>query len=105
MELDILKAFIKLNVEVVVDGVCFCGLLAPIAKGIVVIIPFPEDSEFYGPASMHYSDIKAIRQIKRHPNSPVAQLPELPTEIPNIRSSLETLPPNFRFPVKKPGQL
>jgi len=88
-----------------VSGCLFQGMLAPIVKGVVTIIPFPEDAEFFGPAAMHAEDIKAIRQVKRNPTAPKAQLPELSFEPPNIKSSFESLPPNFRFPVKKPGQL
>jgi hypothetical protein len=96
MELDILKHFIKHEVEVLVGGVWIEGLMMPIVKGVVVLMPVGEMQAFFGPASLKAESIQAIRQIKKHG---VIEKPIIPTEVPavGIRSSLESVTPGQRF--------
>jgi hypothetical protein len=103
MELDILKHFVKYDVEVLVGGVWIEGTMQPISKGIVVLMPFADMQVFYGPASLKTEAIQAIRQVKRNNITAPNVVPNVPTP-PAIRSSFESLPPSFRFPVKKEGQ-
>lgn len=103
MELDILKHFVKHDVEVLVGGVWIEGTMQPIAKGIVVLMPFADMQVFYGPASLKAEAIQAIRQVKRNNITVPNVVPNVPTP-PSIRSSFESLPPSFRFPIKKEGQ-
>ena len=97
MELDILKHFVKHDVEVLVGGVWIEGNMQPIAKGIVVLMPFADMQVFYGPASLKAEAIQAIRQVKRNNITAPNVVPNVPTP-PSIRSSFESLPPSFRFP-------
>jgi|SRR5208282_463281 len=103
MELDILKPFVKHDVEVLVGGVWIEGTMLPIAKGIVVLMPFADMQVFYGPASLKAEAIQAIRQVKRSNIVAPNVVPNIP-DPPPVRSSFESLPPSFRFPVKKEGQ-
>jgi hypothetical protein len=103
MEADILKHFIRFDVEVLVGGQWIEGTMQPISKGIVVLLPFPDQQAFYGPASLKMEAIQAIRQVKR--NAPAVEniVPNIPNP-PVVRSSFESLPPSFRFAIKKDGQ-
>ena len=103
MELDILKHFVKHDVEVLIGGQWVEGLFSSIQKGIVVLMPFADMQVFYGPASLKAEDIQAIRQVKRNNITAPNVVPNVQTP-PSIRSSFESLPPSFRFPVKKEGQ-
>lgn len=103
MELDILKHFVKHDVEVLVGGQWIEGTMQPVSKGIVVLLPFADMQQFYGPASLKAEAIQAIRQVKRNNITAPNVVPNIPTP-PVVRSSFESLPPSFRFPVKKEGQ-
>lgn len=104
MEIDILKHFIRHDVEVLVGGVWIEGVLQPIVKGVIVLLPLPNAIEFYGPASLRIESIDAIRQLKRGNPQPsvINMTPEKPAQ---IRSVFESVPPSKRFAVKKIGDI
>ena len=77
--------------------------MQPISKGIVVLLPFADQQAFYGPASLKMEAIQAIRQVKRNNVAVPNIVPTIPNP-PVVKSSFESLPPNFRFAVKKDGQ-
>src|ERR1035437_3091428 len=104
MELDILKYFIKFDVEVLIGGVWIEGHMTSIAKGVVILMPLDEAKEFYGPASFKAESIIAIRQVKRG-NANIPNVVINPPAPVVIKSSFEAVPPNFRFAFKKEGQL
>ena len=102
MEMEVLKAFVNHSVEVLVGGVWLEGRLAAIVKGVVTLMPLKEAAAFYGPASVKAENILAIRQIKMQEaviSQPETQAPSSMIGVmdPNIRSSLEQVPPNERF--------
>jgi hypothetical protein len=90
MDADILKNFIKRDVEILVAGVWITGHLMPIVKNIVVLIPLGQEKEFYGPTSCKMEVIQAIREVRVQPQTntaaPVNQNPNPPAP---IRSSLD----------------
>jgi hypothetical protein len=95
MELDILKHFIRMDVEVFLkNGTMLEGTLLPIRKALVVLSPLPEMSNYYGPSTFKAEDIIAIRQIKRT-STPIVDL-NPPVQEP-IRSSLEQVSAKNRF--------
>jgi len=96
MDIDILKHFVRKDVEILVGGIVFEGHMLPIAKGIVVLMPFPEAASFYGPASCKAEAIQLIRQVKRNSPNEANVVPSATPPAP-VRSSLETLSPKFRF--------
>lgn len=96
METDILKHFIGMNVEVLVSGVWIEGLLQPIAKGVVTLVPTDETAPFYGPAAMKAEVIQAIRQLKKMGQRVADPIPEIAAP-PIVRSSLEQVLPGQRF--------
>jgi hypothetical protein len=98
MELDILKHFIGMNVEVLVAGVWMEGHLKPIVKGVVVLQPIGEMTQFYGPSSMKADVIQAIRQVKKFPVTPQ---PPTPPDSTKIMSGFEQSSPTKRFLVVK----
>jgi hypothetical protein len=81
MELDILKNFVRMHVEVLVGGVWIDGFMTPIVKSLVTLLPAGETKEFYGPTALKAEVIQAIRQVKSV--APVAEevIPAAPTEI------------------------
>jgi hypothetical protein len=91
MELDILKHFIDMDVEILVGGVWIDGHLMPIAKSVVVLRPIGEAIAFYGPASMKADVIQAIRQIKKTP-AVNSQVTNPPANASKIKSGLENNP-------------
>jgi|HubBroStandDraft_5_1064220.scaffolds.fasta_scaffold91595_4 hypothetical protein len=99
MELDILKHFIGMNVEVLVAGVWMEGNLKPIVKGVVVLQPIGEMMQFYGPSSMKADVIQAIRQVKKLSTTPQPPLPS--SDSTKIISSFEQSSPTKRFVVVK----
>ena len=101
MESDILKSFIRMDVEVLVGGAWIRGNLSPIVKGIVVLTPLADEKDFYGIASLKSESIQAIRQVKQISNAPSqqVQLPKISAPV-DVKSGFEasTMP---RFIVDK----
>ena len=103
MDINIIKPFIGLDVEVLcgTTGVWIDGHLMPIAKSVIVLTPFDETKEFYGPCSMEIGAVQAIRQVKRN----TKQAPLQSDEIKNVgtRSALEQISVNApgRFVISK----
>lgn len=95
MELDILKHFIKHEVEVLVGGVWVEGTMMPIAKGVVVLLPLEGAKPFYGPTSMKADAIQAIRQIKHLAGGVSFENP--PPLDDNVKSSFDGVSPHQRF--------
>lgn len=95
MELDILKNFVRHSVEVLVDGVWIEGLMMPIVKSVVVLMPNEEDQVFYGPASLKAESIQAIRQVKKI----IAEPKNLAAKdvINSVASAFESVSPKQRF--------
>ena len=72
MEADILKNFIKRDVEILVGGVWIMGHLLPIVKNIVTLVPIGQEKDFYGPTACKMEVIQAIREVRLSPTAPVA---------------------------------
>lgn len=96
MESDILKHFVNREVEVLVGGVWIEGFMLPIAKGVVVLNPVGDMTQFYGPCSFKAEAIMAIRQVRRS----VAVPPVEPVPPSTIKSSFESVSPQRRFAKK-----
>lgn len=97
MELDILKSFVRMHVELLVGGVWLVGVMMPIVKSVVTLIPQHPENEFYGPTALKAESIQAIRQVKTKAPAPPDAVKPPDT---NVKSSLGTLDPATRF-VKK----
>lgn len=69
MELDVLKNFVKHEVEVLVAGVWITGVMTPIVKGVVTLLPAGQEKEFYGPTAVHAEVIQAVRQVRKQPTT------------------------------------
>jgi len=96
MEADILKHYVGKDVEVLVAGVWIEGLLQPIAKGIVTLLPSDEVAAFYGITAMKMDVIQAIRHVKKSGTRAVEPLQNTDPS-PVVRSSLEQVTPAQRF--------
>ena len=90
MDLDILKNFVRMDVEVLVGGVWIRGNLSPIVKGVIVLSPLADEKDFFGIASLKAESIQAIRQVKQIGNIPSeqVQLPKISVPV-DVKSSFE----------------
>jgi hypothetical protein len=90
MEADILKNFIKQDVEVLVGGVWIEGHLLPIVKNIVTLVPIGVAKEHYGPTACKMEVIQAIRQVRRPAQTNTAgTVPNDPNPPAPVRSGFE----------------
>jgi hypothetical protein len=97
MELNTLKAFIRMHVQVLVSGIWIEGLLMPIVKGDVILYPVGPVSEIYGPTALKADVIEAIRQVKNRAAAPVIEEDKVTAD---VRSSLDSVTPAQRFAKK-----
>jgi len=88
MESDILKNFIKQDVEILVGGVWIEGYLLPIVKNIVTLVPIGLAKEHYGPTACKMEVIQAIRQVRR-PAQTNSAVPNDPSPPASVRSGFE----------------
>jgi len=88
MEADILKNFIKMDVEVLVGGVWIEGHLLPIVKNIVTLVPIGLAKDHYGPTACKMEVIQAIRQV-RMPAGTNTAVPNDPSGPAPVRSGFE----------------
>lgn len=89
MESDILKNFVKMDVEILVGGVWIEGHLLPIVKNIVTLVPIGVAKEHYGPTACKMEVIQAIRQV-RHPAQANTMVPNDPSPPTPVRSGFES---------------
>lgn len=94
MEADILKNFVKRDVEILVGGVWIEGHLLPIVKNIVTLIPIGLAKEHYGPTACKMEVIQAIREVRHQAsiNTAVSGVPQNPAPPPAVRSGFEPQP-------------
>lgn len=87
MEADILKNFIKRDVEILVGGVWIEGHLLPIVKNIVTLLPIGLAKEHYGPTACKMEVIQAIREVRRQASTNIASsVPHNPSLPPPVNS-------------------
>lgn len=99
MELDTLKHFVNKDVEILIGGVWIGGHMTPIVKGLITLIPFPEDSALHGPAALKAENVQCIRQVKRDAvQANVQQAVAAQSPVP-VKSSFESAHPGNRFVV------
>lgn len=96
MDMDIIKPFINHDVEVLVAGVWIEGHMAPIVKGVIMLLPLPDQAAFYGPCALRPDVIQAIRQVKKSGVPLVNPVPSSNSHT-TIRSSLDDLTAIERF--------
>jgi hypothetical protein len=94
MELDVLKNFIKKDVEVLVGGIWIEGHMTPIAKGLIVLLPIGLAKDHYGPTACKAEVIQAVREVRRPASINVAVVPSDPAAPPAVQSSLGTTSKN-----------
>lgn len=102
MDLDVLKNFIKHDVEMLVAGVWIEGHLMPIVKSVITLLPIGPAKEFYGPTAIKAEVVQAVRQVRKQPTDNTApavnQNPNLP---PPVQSGFGNTPsqghPGNRF--------
>ena len=97
MDIEILKAFINHDVEVLIAGVWIEGHMTPIVKGVVTLLPLADVAPFYGPSACKTDVIQAIRQVRRLTAQPPVEPVPPPTDPTQIRSSLDQVSPQQRF--------
>ena len=91
MEATVLAPFVKHEVEILVAGVWIPGVMTPIVKGVITLLPTEETRAFYGPTAIKVEQVQAIRQVKRSPQANVATNPGQPAAGPvPVRSALES---------------
>jgi hypothetical protein len=72
MEGSVLAPFVKHEVEILVGGVWIPGVMTPIVKGVITLLPTVETQDFYGPTAVKVEEVQAIRQVKRSPQANVS---------------------------------
>ena len=92
MESDIIKNFVRRDVEILVGGVWIEGHLLPVVKNIVVLAPIGHSKEFYGPTSCKMEVIQAIREVKLPPTTQVPAVNNDPSPPPAIKSGFGPAP-------------
>lgn len=103
MDKDILKNFVKHDVEILVGGVWIEGHLQPIVNGQIVLLPIGESAAFYGPCAMKMEVIQAIRQVKKDAAKANATAAATAQSPPPVKSSLDSTPGHVgqRFVIAK----
>ena len=94
MELDVLKSFVRMHVELLVGGVWLDGVMMPIVKSVVTLVPSHPSNEFYGPTALKAESIQAIRQVKTKAAPPPDAVKPPDT---NVKSGFESVNPASRF--------
>jgi hypothetical protein len=91
METSVLAPFVKHEVEILVAGVWIPGVMTPIVKGVITLLPTAETAAFYGPTAIKAEVVQAIRQVKRSPQANVTPNATQPvaSAVP-VRSALES---------------
>jgi hypothetical protein len=82
MDLSVLAPFVKMEVEILVAGVWIPGIMTPIVKGVITLLPTEETKLGYGPTAVKAEVVQAIRQVRRS-GQPVAS-----TAMPSVGSSV-----------------
>jgi hypothetical protein len=96
MELENIKHFINKDVEILIGGVWVKGHMTPIVKGLITLLPFPEDVASYGPAALKAENVQCIRQLKRDAQQANAAV-ATQAQTPPIKSGFESASPGKRF--------
>jgi hypothetical protein len=93
MEADIMKNFIRRDVEILVGGVWIMGHLMPVVKNVITLIPIGQEKEFYGPTACKMEVIQAIREVKMSPTTQVANpVNNDPSPPPAVKSGFGAAP-------------
>lgn len=101
METDVLKNFIKMEVEVLVAGVWISGFMTPIVKGVVTLLAVGQEKEFYGPTAVKAEVIQAIRQVRRQPQANTSGVPN--ADSPNPTTPVQSALGANSTPGQHPG--
>ena len=96
MESKTLKHFVGKDVEILVAGAWVEGYLKQISDGIITLLPFPSQADYYGPTALKMDAIQAIRQVKPHVNVN-SQINE---PVKDIQSAIENAAPGKHSVIK-----
>lgn len=97
MEAETLKLFINKDVEILVGGAWVSGHMTPIVKGVITLLPFPENAVNYGPTALKIEGVQCIRQVKRDAQQANAQQAANAQTPEPVKSGFESAHPGNRY--------